>query len=147
MFKHILLPTDGSPLSEESARRVALLAKENGARVTALYVKTPAPPHYWSHVIWANLPDPNSYDEFSEKEAQQALAAAETICQEAGLGCAKLTRTNEHIYQSIIDVATEQGCDLIFMASHGRRGVEALVLGSETHKVLTHSKIPVLVYR
>ena len=147
MFKHILLPTDGSPLSEESARRVALLAKENGARVTALYVKTPAPPHYWSHVIWANLPDPNSYDEFSEKEAQQALSAAEAICQEAGLGCAKLTRTSEHIYQAIIDVAKEQGCDLIFMASHGRRGVDALVLGSETHKVLTHSKIPVLVYR
>ena len=147
MFKHILLPTDGSPLSEESARRVALLAKENGARVTALYVKTPAPPHYWSHVIWANLPDPNSYDEFSEKEAQLALSAAATICQEAGLGCAKLTRTSEHIYQAIIDVATEQGCDLIFMASHGRRGVDALVLGSETHKVLTHSKIPVLVYR
>ena len=147
MFKHVLVPTDGSPISLEAVRRAASMAKETGARVSALYVKTPAPPHYWSHVIWTNLPEPGSYDDFSEKEAQQALAAVEEIFGEAGIACTTLTRTSEHVYQAILEVAAEQGCDLIFMASHGRRGVEALILGSETHKVLTHSKIPVLVYR
>ena len=147
MFKHILVPTDGSQFSQEAARRAASMAKENGARVTALYVKTPAPPHYWSHVLWTNLPDPASYDDFSEKESQEALATIDGICLESGVNCTKVTRTNEHIYQAIIDAATEHTCDLIFMASHGRRGIDALVLGSETHKVLTHSKIPVLVFR
>ena len=147
MFKHILVPTDGSPLSQDAVRKAVPLAKENGAKVTALYVKLPAPAHYWSHVIWVNLPEPSAFEEFSEKEAQEALDFVTGICQEEGVECTKTSVTHEHIYQAIIDQAAKDNCDLIFMASHGRRGIDALVLGSETHKVLTHSKIPVLVFR
>ena len=147
MFKHILVPTDGSQLSQDAVSKAVTLAKENGAKVTALYVKLPPPAHYWSHVIWVNLPEPSAFEEFSEKEAQAALAMVESACREQGVECSKFSVTNEHVYQAIIDEATKNSCDLIFMASHGRRGVDALVLGSETHKVLTHSKIPVLVSR
>lgn len=147
MFKHILVPTDGSQFSRDAVRKAVTLAKENGAKVSALYVKLPPPAHYWSHVIWVNLPEPSVFEEFAEKEAQEALEVVEGACREAGVECNKLSVTNEHVYQAIIDEATAGECDLIFMASHGRRGVDALVLGSETHKVLTHSKIPVLVFR
>ena len=147
MFKHILVPTDGSQLSQDAVRKAVTLAKENGAKVTTLYVKLPAPAHYWSHVIWVNLPEPSVFEEFAEKEAQEALAFVEGLCREHGVECSKFSVTNEHVYQAIIDEATKNSCDLIFMASHGRRGIDALVLGSETHKVLTHSKIPVLVSR
>lgn len=147
MFKHILVPTDGSQLSQDAVRKAVTLAKENRAKVTTMYVKLPAPAHYWSHVIWVNLPEPSVFEEFAEKEAQEALAFVEGVCREQGVECSKSSVTNEHVYQAIIDEATKNNCDLIFMASHGRRGVDALVLGSETHKVLTHSKIPVLVSR
>ena len=147
MFKHILVPTDGSLFSRDAVRKAVSVAKENGAKISALYVKLPPPAHYWSHVIWVNLPEPSAFEEFAEKEAQEALAFVEGLCREHGVECSKFSVTNEHVYQAIIDEATKNSCDLIFMASHGRRGVDALVLGSETHKVLTHSKIPVLVSR
>ena len=94
-----------------------------------------------------NLPDPSQVDEHAEGEAQGILGFVEDLCQKAGVVCTKITRTSNAVYEAIIEVATQNECDLIFMASHGRRGINALVLGSETHKVLTHSKIPVLVYR
>ena len=147
MFKHLLVPTDGSLFSRDTVRKAVSLAKENGAKISALYVKLPPPAHYWSHVIWVNLPEPSAFEEFSEKEAQEALDFVDGICKESGVECNKISVTNEHVYQAIIDEATKNNCDLIFMASHGRRGIDALVLGSETHKVLTHSKIPVLVFR
>ena len=147
MFKRILVPTDGSLFSRDAVRKAVSVAKENGAKISALYVKLPPPAHYWSHVIWVNLPEPSAFEEFAEKEAQEALAFVEGLCREHGVECSKFSVTNEHVYQAIIDEATKNSCDLIFMASHGRRGVDALVLGSETHKVLTHSKIPVLVSR
>ena len=147
MFKHILVPTDGSLFSRDAVRKAVSVAKENGAKISALYVKLPPPAHYWSHVIWVNLPEPSAYEEFAEKEAQEALDFVGEICRESGVECNKISMTHEHIYQAIIDEASKNNCDLIFMASHGRRGIDALVLGSETHKVLTHSKIPVLVFR
>jgi nucleotide-binding universal stress UspA family protein len=147
MFKHVLVPTDGSLFSRDAVRKAVSIAKENGAKVSALYVKLPPPAHYWSHVIWVNLPEPSAFEDFSEKEAQEALGFVEGLCRDEGVECNKISVTHEHVYQAIIDEAAKNNCDLIFMASHGRRGVEALVLGSETHKVLTHSKIPVLVFR
>lgn len=147
MFKHILVPTDGSLFSRDAVRKAVSVAKENGAKISALYVKLPPPAHYWSHVIWVNLPEPTAFEEFAEKEAQEALDFVGDICQENGVECNRISVTHEHIYQAIIDQAAKDNCDLIFMASHGRRGIDALVLGSETHKVLTHSKIPVLVFR
>jgi nucleotide-binding universal stress UspA family protein len=147
MFKHILVPTDGSPLSQDAVRRVIPIAKENGARITALYVKAPATEYSWAKGAWVHLPDPTQVDEHAEREAQGILGFVEDLCQKAGVVCTKITRTSNAVYEAIIEAATQSECDLIFMASHGRRGINALVLGSETHKVLTHSKIPVLVYR
>lgn len=147
MFKHLLVPTDGSQFSHDAVRKAVSIAKENGARITALYVKEPAPVHYWSKVIWVNVPDPSKFEEYAEQEAKEVLGFVESLCQEAGVAYTGIAQTSAIVYQTIIDAATENGCDLIFMASHGRRGIDALVLGSETHKVLTHSKIPVLVYR
>ena len=90
---------------------------------------------------------PEQFAALAEREAQEFLGFVEKLCQNAGVEFAKLSATSDSPYEAIIDAATQSGCDLIFMSSHGRRGISALLLGSETHKVLTHSKIPVLVYR
>ncbi|MFZ4539510.1 universal stress protein [Propionivibrio sp.] len=147
MFKHILVPTDGSQLSEDAARRAVAFAKEGGARITALYVKPEYPVFYASEGIMFDSTPPGRFAELVEEEAQEILGFVENLCQVAGVTCSKVTHTHDVIYKAIIEVATRNDCDLIFMSSHGRRGVDALLLGSETTKVLTHSKIPVLVYR
>ena len=147
MFKKILVPTDGSPLSQDTARRAVSFAREAGAYITALYVKHHTPEYYWGKGAWVHLPEATRIEEFAEQEAQNILKAVEDLCNEAGVACGTMTITSDVVYEAIIDAAARCDCDLIFMASHGRRGLNALVLGSETHKVLTHSKIPVLVYR
>lgn len=147
MFKHILVPTDGSKFSQDNARRAVSFAKEAGARITAFYAKQEPSEIYWDKAAWINLPPPEKLDEAAEKEAQQILGFIEKLCNEVGVECSTLSLTSDTVYEGIISAATRCDCDLIFMASHGRRGVDALLLGSETHKVLTHSKIPVLVYR
>jgi nucleotide-binding universal stress UspA family protein len=123
------------------------LAKEVGARITVLYVKRPYLAPYYGDPIALELPLPSELEEIAEKEARTILDAAEKICFKSGVNCTRLTVSNDVVYQSIIEAATTNDCDLICMASHGRRGFDALLLGSETHKVLTHSKIPVLVFR
>lgn len=147
MFKHILIPTDGSQLSKDAVQRAVFFAKKYGARISVLYVKPSATEYSWANGMWVNFPNPALVDEFAERDANEILGSVEVLCWKEGVMCNKLTRTSSAIYEAIIEAATENECDLIFMASHGRRGINALVLGSETHKVLTHSKIPVLVYR
>ena len=147
MYKHILVPSDGSEFSQAAARQAISFAKGVGARVTALYVKPPHPVHYYVEGVEFNLPSPNRYDELDEQEAQRILGFVAGLCQEAGVSCDKVSLTSDVVHDAIIDVASKRGCDLICMASHGRRGLSALLLGSETTKVLTHSKIPVLVLR
>ena len=147
MFKHILVPTDGSKLSQETAKRAVSFAKEAGAKITALFIKQEVSELYWNKSAWGHLPKPAKLEESAEQEAQEILGGVEKLCLEAGVSCTKLSQYSVHVYEGIISAAAECGCDLIFMASHGRRGVDALVLGSETNKVLTHTKIPVLVYR
>ena len=145
MYKHILLPTDGSELSAMAVRAGVEFAKEIGARVTALHVTPPfhptemTPSAYTAHV--------QEHDAKTKESAQRALGAVTDTARAAGVPCATVHRVSHSPYEAIIAVAAEAGCDLIFMASHGRRGVAALLLGSETNKVLTHSKIPVLVTR
>jgi nucleotide-binding universal stress UspA family protein len=145
MYKHILLPTDGSELSAKAVRDGVQLAKEIGARVTALTV---TPPFYPSEMSPSAMAAHAQEHEARTKEAaSRALAVAEAAAKAAGVPCALLHRVSDGPYEEIIKAAGDAGCDLIFMASHGRRGVSALLLGSETNKVLTHSKIPVLVTR
>jgi nucleotide-binding universal stress UspA family protein len=147
MFKSILVPSDGSQLAEDAARRAVAFAKEAGARITALYVKPEYPTLYAGEGIMFDSTPPGRFAELVEQEAQEILGVIENLCREAGVSCVKVTHTHDAVYKAIIEVATQNDCDLIFMSSHGRRGVDALLLGSETTKVLTHSKIPVLVHR
>ncbi len=147
MFKHLLVPTDGSELSQETARRAVSFAKETGARVTAVYAKPEYPVTYYGEGALIDPTTPEKFAELAEQQASQTLSFVETLCLDAGVECDKLSLTNDVPYEAIIAAATQSGCDLIFMASHGRRGFSGLLLGSETNKVLTHSKIPVLVFR
>jgi nucleotide-binding universal stress UspA family protein len=147
MFKHILVPTDGSELSQDTVRRAVSFAKEAGAKVTAFYAKPEFPVTYYGEGVLIDTTSPEKFAELAESQAQEILGFVENLCKDAGVECSKLSLTSDIPYEAIIDAANQSGCDLIFMASHGRRGLTSLLLGSETHKVLTHSTIPVLVYR
>jgi nucleotide-binding universal stress UspA family protein len=145
VYKHILIPTDGSPLSETAIRQGVALAKSLNARVTALTVSLPF--HALAIEPGIVFPMPDQYPSDCEAAAARALKVVTEAAQVAGVPCNSLHVWDESPYRAIIEAASKSGCDLIFMASHGRRGVAALLLGSETTKVLTHSKIPVLVCR
>lgn len=147
MFKHILVPTDGSQFSQNAVRQAVIFAKETGAQITAFYAKPSPPIPYYGEGIGYNFEMPSKYNELVEKQAQESLGFVEDLCKKDGVSCAKLESVSDVPYQAIIDAATQCKCDLIFMASHGRRGISGFLLGSETNKVLTHSKVPVLVYR
>lgn len=147
MFKRILVPTDGSPLSLEAVARAVTFAREAGAHITFFCAVQPAPKMYYG---MGAIFDNHTFATYRDKmlgTANDILDAAEKIAGDAGVECSKLTLVSEEPYEAIIEAATVNECDLIFMASHGRRGVSGLLLGSETQKVLTHSTIPVLVHR
>lgn len=148
MFKHILVPVDGGELSNVAVTRACALARESGARLTFYYAK----PAYFPASIAgeALFDDVATYEAFraaTDKQAESILKRAAEAASAAGVAHETLSNECEAPYAGIIDVAENRDCDLIFMASHGRRGASALLLGSETHKVLTHCKTPVLVYR
>lgn len=145
MFKHILVATDGAELADRAVQHGLGLAKATGAKVTALTVTAPF------HVLTADaqmLEDtPETYKVRMQKTAEAILGKVAEAAKTAGVACDTMRVEHEHPYQAIIDGAQAKGCDLIVMASHGRRGAAAILIGSETLKVLTHSKTPVLVYR
>jgi nucleotide-binding universal stress UspA family protein len=145
MFKHILLPTDGSELSAAAIQKGIRFAKSIGAKVTGLSVM----PLQHSFFYEAEVPaEARAQAAKQRKElAETYLAVIEKRAKEAGVACDVVYERNDFPYEAIIAVAKQKNCDLIMMASHGRRGVKALLIGSETQKVLTHSKIPVLVCR
>ncbi len=147
MFKHIFVPTDGSELSQEAARSAVELAKEVGARITAFYAKPEYPFTYYGEGVMVDPTSPEKFARMTEEQATINLDFVEKLCQEAGVPCGRKTLISDVPSEAIIEAATDCTCDLIFMASHGRRGISALLLGSETQKVLTHTRIPVLVYR
>ena len=145
MFKHILLPTDGSALSQATIDKGIHFAKDIHARITGLCVV----PRDYSSIFEAEIPGAFREQALTEltAKAKLYLAALEKAAKDAGVVCNVVLKIEEAPYEAIIDVAGKNGCDLIMMASHGRSGMGALLLGSVTQKVLTHSKIPVLVYR
>ncbi|MFB0934218.1 MAG: universal stress protein [Propionivibrio sp.] len=147
MFKNILVPTDGSPLSQEAVRKAVTFAKEAGARIVAFYAKPEAPMPQYIEGIQVDKLIQDQYEKSAEEQAKKILGFAEGLCRDAGVACTTSKASSDSPYEAIIDAANANGCDLIFMASHGRRGISGLLLGSETSKVLTHSKIPVLVFR
>jgi len=145
MYKHILVPTDGSTLSLKAARAAARLASPLKARITAFYVIPPFTPPMTSEGVAVRMQySIRQYEEGARKLADKALAK---VAAAAGVKCDRATVFDDNPWRAIIKAANSKKCDLIVMASHGRRGLAALLLGSETQKVLTHSKTPVLVCR
>jgi len=147
MFKHILVPTDGSPLSESTVSRAVSFAKDAGARITFFYAQPDFPMPIYGEGALIDPTTPEQFGKAAADEAKRILDAAKAAADAAGVASDSDTVVNEVPYEAVIDAAERHGCDLIFMASHGRRGIAGLLLGSETQKVLTHSNIPVLVYR
>ena len=147
MFQHLLVPTDGSPLSEEAVRKAIAFAKETGARITAFYAKPVPPVARFIEGAQIDAEIQRKFQQMADEDAQKILDFAADACRIEGVRCTTASATSDAPYEAIIQAAADKGCDLIFMASHGRRGISALLLGSETMKVLTHSKIPVLVCR
>ncbi len=145
MFKHLLLPTDGSSLSKAAILKGVQFAKSINARVTGFCV-IPEPYYFFYETeIPAKVKEQSSQQ--YQAQAEKFLAVIEAAAKEANVPCETAHVIHNQPYEAIIKAAEQKGCDLIMMASHGRRGVKALLLGSETQKVLTHSKVPVLVYR
>ena len=145
MYKHILIPTDGSELSKKAVDHGIGLAKALNAKVTAVTVSEPF--HIFAVEPGMVTDTPDEYKKRIAVLATKYLKAAKDAATAASVPCDVVQVEHEHPYETIIDTARKRGCDAIVMASHGRRGVSAVVLGSETVKVLTHSTTPVVVVR
>lgn len=146
MYRHILIPTDGSELAQRAIPQGLALAKAVGAKVTALAVEhsfnvfsVPESKLYLMSKEYA------AYTKHIKEHAKNVLDSVAKAAKAAGVKCAIVQTVHDHPHEAIIKTAMSKGCDLIVMASHGRSGVSGLVLGSVTTKVLTHTKIPVLV--
>jgi len=146
MFKSILIPTDGSELSQRAVTMAMELAKVHQARVTAIHVI----PDYHLLIAYEGAFDPVTEERIEEEAKTRAegyLAYVRKCAQEAGVPCDTVCETSDHPYDAILKIADARHCDLIVMTSHGRKGLAAVLLGSETRKVLTHTKKPVLIVR
>ncbi len=145
MFKKILIATDGSDLSRKAMLYAMQLAKESKAKVIALTVR---PPYVINSMdMIAFVGSQSEFEDDGKRYADHTLEQARMAADAAGVSIEAVQELNDQPFRAIIDCALANSCDLIVMASHGRRGVSAMLLGSETTKVLTHSSIPVLVYR
>lgn len=147
MFKHILVPTDGSESSDKSAKQAVALAKQFKAKITAIHVFAPNFGIYYGEAVWVDDKMQMQLRETAETEGHKYLDRIEAAAKAADVPFERVLLEGDSPWKGIVETAENRGCDLIMMAAHGRRGLAALVLGSETNRVLTHSKIPVLVYR
>ncbi len=147
MFKHILIPTDGSPVAAKAIKAGVALAKEMGATVIGYYAIEPAPTHIYGEGYLADRRLVEELERRARDVAQKAVDEVAAAAKEAGVQCETIVGKAVLPYKGIIDPAEKSHCDAIFMASNGHRGLSGLLLGSVTNKVLTHSKTPVLVFR
>jgi len=145
MYKHILIATDGSDLAEKAVAGGLALAKAIGAKATVLTVTEPF--HTLSFVPSQVMYTPETYSAHAKEFAHRILEIVQARAEAAGVNCETVWLEHEHPYEAIIDAAKGRECDLIVLASHGRSGISAVVLGSQAVKVLTHSVLPVLIYR
>jgi nucleotide-binding universal stress UspA family protein len=144
MFKRILVPTDGSDITLKAIDTALALAKSVGAQLYTISVKEPFP---YSAISEMQPTPPQEFFDAQERIAAKRVQAVVDLSSAASVSCQAVTVEALHPWEAIIDHAKRMDCDLLVMASHGRRGVSALLLGSETQKVLTHSKVPVLIVR
>ena len=147
MYKHILIPTDGSALSRAAIDAGVKLAKTVGARVTGFHATPPATPLEYKGMFPVGYSEPAERARVIEKAAAKHLAVIEKAAQAAGVRCKVEHVTDDFPADAIIAAAKRNKCDLIFIASHGRHGFKSSLLGSQTQKVLAQSKVPVLVDR
>jgi nucleotide-binding universal stress UspA family protein len=147
MYKHILLPTDGSKLSAHAIAQGVALARATGGRITGLFVAPAPTPLVFEGLLPVAYLQPDEHSALTRRAAEKYLGAIEKAAAEAGVSCETLSVEGEYPADTILDIASRRKCDLIVMASHGRRGLAGVLLGSETQKVLTHAAVPVLVCR
>lgn len=149
MYTHILVPIDGSALSDKAVEAAIKLAKLAGARLTAFHAVEPYPLQgaYAAEASGVAELQPEIFAERNEEYAKRVLGAVASAAAAADVQCTTDYATSHSPSKAIVEKASNEKCDLIVMASHGRRGLEGFLLGSETQKVLTHTSIPVLVYR
>lgn len=146
MFTNILIPTDGSEKSQHAVRTAVQLAKIHQARITGIHVI----PDYHLLIAYEGAFDPVTEERIEQEakaRAERYLAFVRNAAEEAGVACDTVCETSDHPYDAIIKTAESKKCDLIVMTSHGRKGLAGVILGSETRKVLTHAKTPVLIVR
>ncbi|MEO7152817.1 MAG: universal stress protein [Burkholderiaceae bacterium] len=144
MYQRILVPTDGSDITNKAVKTGIALARSLNAQLLTISVKEPFP---YSAISEMQPTPPQEFYDAQQRIALQRVSEVVAASQAAGVNCESHTVEALHPWEAIIEHAERTGCDLIVMASHGRRGVSALLLGSETQKVLTHTKLPVLVVR
>lgn len=147
MFQHSLVPTDGSELSDQAVAKAVSLAKETGVRITFFFASPGAESSVYGEAALLRALDPQLLRQAIDARAQEVLARAQGTARAAGVTSEAVCAVSDEPYKAIIAAAEQHDCDLIVMASHGHRGIKGLLLGSQTMKVLTHSTIPVLVYR
>jgi nucleotide-binding universal stress UspA family protein len=144
MYKHILLPTDGSELALKAVRQGLELAKVLNASVTAVIVTAPWPVGEMGGGMVVAVPIAE-YDSAVAKEANRVLAQVSDLAAKIGVGCTPVHVPNQYPAEGIVEQANARGCDLIVMASHGRRGIARMMLGSQATRVLAYSTVPVLI--
>ena len=144
MYRSILIPTDGTEITAKAVASAVALAKALDARLSTITVKEPFP---YSAISEMQPIPPQEFYDAQERIALKRVNEVVVAAQAAGLDCQAFTVEAQHPWEAIVDHVKAQGCDLIVMASHGRRGVSALLLGSETTRVLVHCDVPVLVVK
>lgn len=144
MFKRILVPTDGSDLTAKAVTTALKLAQLADAQIVTVSVKEPFP---YGLISEMQPVPPQEYFDAQERIAASRIQQVQQTCADAGVACETHAVDADQPWRAIVDLAASSDCDLVVMASHGRRGLSAVLLGSETQKVLTHSAVPVLVVR
>ena len=144
MFKRIFVPTDGSEITGKAVETAVAMAKMSGASISTLCVKEPFP---YSAISEMQPVPPQEFYDAQERIAAERVKLVMAAASAAGVACKGSTVEALHPWEAILEAAKADDCDLIVMASHGRRGMAALLIGSETNKVLTHSRLPVLVVK
>lgn len=147
MFKNILIPTDGSAVANKAVKAGIELAKHLGAKVTGYYAVEAIQPKVYGEGYMIDNKTIKVFEQQARQVGQKHIDSMAKIAGAAGVTFSGVMTTAETPYEGIVEAAKKQKCDAIFMASHGRRGLAGIIMGSVTHKVLTHSKLPVLVYR
>jgi nucleotide-binding universal stress UspA family protein len=145
MFKNILIPTDGSALSQKAATRGVELAKALGASVTAFFAAPPATPIVYRNHLPIGFAQPGEHDQMIERAAAKHLDFIERATKKAGVKCESIHATSDYPEDDILKIAAKKKCDLIVMGTHGQGGLRGVFVGSVTQKVLGKSKIPVMV--